>query len=321
MPAADGDTARRIPVGISSCLLGEEVRYNGGHKRHRYIKEVLGRHFEFFPVCPEVAIGLGVPRTPIHLVGDPARPRAMVVGAGGRDLTVELRACGRRMARALSGISAYIFKSKSPSCGMEQVGIHDDRGMPSGLGRGIYAAEIMDAHPLLPVEEEDRLDDPERRDNFIARVHVFDRWRRLEQDGLTAAGLTAFHSEHEYLLMARDQQACRELARLPAALAEGDLADRAAEYIRRLMAALAQPATQRDRANGLMRMSACLKGSLDRGDRRELHDAIEAYCRDDLSLLVPLALLSQHLRCRHKNPLGGQRFLNPFPREIESGRH
>jgi uncharacterized protein YbbK (DUF523 family) len=171
---ARGKTAP-IRIGISSCLLGERVRYDGGHKRDAYIIETLGRHFEFVPICPEVAIGLGVPRKPIKLVGDPRSPRAVCVDDPTLDVTDKLSAYGARMARELDGISGYILKSRSPSCGMEGVEVFPSVATAAGL----YARAFMDLQPLLPVEEEDRLADPALRENFIERVYDYRRRQDL----------------------------------------------------------------------------------------------------------------------------------------------
>lgn len=165
-----------IRLGVSSCLLGERVRYDGNHKRDEYVVRALGAHFDLVPVCPEMAIGLGVPRAPIHLVGDPGAPRAVGVDDATRDVTDRLAAYGHRMARALDDISGYVFKSRSPSCGLEQVAVHaGDRAI--GTASGIYARAFMDARPLLPVTDEAQLQDPEERARFIERVHAYHRQR------------------------------------------------------------------------------------------------------------------------------------------------
>lgn len=303
----DGD---RIPVGISACLLGEEVRYNGGHKRDRYVQDVLGRYFDYIPLCPEVAIGLGVPRRPIRLTGDPERPRAVHADDPDHDVTGALDDYGREQGRALDGlISGYILKAKSPSCGMERVKVYDHKGMPSGSGRGLFAAALMDEQSLLPVEEEGRLNDPDIRDNFLERVFVYDRWRRLCRAGLTAGGLVDFHTQHKFLILAHDQPAYRELGRLVAAAGRGDLAERAREYLECLMRALARHASRRDHANVLTHMAGFFKKRLDGEDRRELKESIEAFQRGEMPLLVPLTLLRHHLRRHPEAYIANQHYL------------
>jgi Uncharacterized conserved protein len=173
------ETSGKVPIGISSCLLGAEVRFDGGHKWDNYVNTVLSYYFEFVPICPEVAIGMGVPREPIHLVGDPSDPRAVGVRNSRLDVTGALQAFGRNLAPTLANLSGYILKSASPSCGMQGVRIHTHEGVPHASGPGIYAKALMEALPLLPLEEEDRLRDPVLRENFIERVFVYHRWQAL----------------------------------------------------------------------------------------------------------------------------------------------
>jgi uncharacterized protein YbbK (DUF523 family) len=169
-------TSRRIRIAVSSCLLGQRVRYDGGHKRERYIVQRLARRFVLVPVCPEVAIGMGVPRPPIHLVGDPRSPRAVGVDDPSLDVTRKLERYGRRQTRALAGVSGYIFKARSPSCGLEGVKVYGRRG---GVrpGRGVYARAFLARHPKLPAIEEDALRDRKRRAQFIEQVLAYDALR------------------------------------------------------------------------------------------------------------------------------------------------
>lgn len=169
---------RRIPVGISSCLLGQAVRYDGSHKRDDYLIDVLGEYFEYLPFCPEVAIGMGTPRPPIRLTGNPSRPRAMGVEAQDLDVTEPLIDYARSMMANGPRISGYIFKSGSPSCGMQDVKVYDRNGVPDGASSGVYAGVVMHALPLLPVEEESRLRDSAVRDSFVERVILYDSWWR-----------------------------------------------------------------------------------------------------------------------------------------------
>ncbi|MCP1728376.1 uncharacterized protein YbgA (DUF1722 family)/uncharacterized protein YbbK (DUF523 family) [Natronospira proteinivora] len=310
----------RIPVGISSCLLGEEVRYNGGHKRHRYVEQVLGRYFDYLPLCPEVAIGLGVPRPPIRLVGDPDAPRAVHVDQPDHEVSQDLSGYGRRQGQRLAGhISGYILKAKSPSCGMERVKVYDRKGMPTGSGRGLFAAELMAAQPVLPVEEEGRLNDPHIRDNFIERVFVYDRWRRMISEGLTNKALVNFHTQHKFLILAHDQAAYRALGRKVALAGQKDVQTLAGEYIETLMKALSRHASRRNHANVLMHMAGFFKKKLDAQDREELHESIHAYRRGDHPLLVPLTLLRHHLHRHPDTYIAEQHYLDPFPRELGSG--
>lgn len=316
-----GSSEQRIPVGISACLLGEEVRYNGGHKRDRYVRETLGRYFDYIPLCPEVAIGLGVPRPPIRLVnaGDNA-PRAVHVDDPENDVTDRLADYGQEQGRALNGrISGYILKAKSPSCGMERVKVYDRKGMPSGNGRGIFAEALMREQSLLPVEEEGRLSDPGIRDNFVERVWVYDRWRRLINEGLTPAGLVNFHTQHKFLILAHDQAAYRSLGPIVADAGKRELEECAREYVTRLMAALRKHASRRDHANVLTHMAGFFKKHLDDRDREELAESIESFRQGEVPLLVPLTLLRHHLRRHPDAYIAGQHYLDPYPRQLGSG--
>lgn len=304
-------------IGISSCLLGHKVRYDGGHKRDDYILGVLAKHVDYVPVCPEVAIGLGVPRPPIQLVGDPARPRVVGVKDPAADYTRELTACGRRMARELGDISGYIFKSKSPSCGMERVKVYPASGRPPvARGTGVYARAVMEAAPWLPVEEEGRLHDPVLRENFIERLYAYRRWQDLRATRLSAAKLVAFHSAHKLTLMAHSTVAYGALGRLVAEAGTRPLGELARRYLEGFTAALRQPATRKRHANVLMHLMGYLKRQLDGGDKAELLAVIERYRRGQLPLIVPITLLKHHFR-RHPNAyVAGQVYLNPHPEEL-----
>jgi len=306
----------KIPVGISSCLLGAEVRYDGGHKRDPYINGTLGQYFEFVPVCPELAIGMGVPRAPIRLVGDPQRPRARGVKDSSRDVTDALEDYGRRMGGELTAICGYILKRGSPSCGMERVKVYSETGMPAGAGSGIYARTFMARQPLLPVEEEGRLGDPVLRENFVARVFVYHRWQQLVAAGLTPARLIDFHACHKLTVMSHSQAAYRRLGRLVAEAGTRELAELAQAYVSELMTALRRRATPKQHVNVMQHLMGYLKKYLDAADKAELLDTLEAYRRGELPLIVPITLLRHHFR-RHPHPyVERQYYLSPHPREL-----
>lgn len=301
--------SRRIRIGISSCLLGEPVRYNGGHKRDRYINEVLSEYFDYVPYCPEVAIGLGVPRATIRLQAGAAGPRAIQPDAAGRDVTDELARYGRSVAAADASLSGYIFKARSPSCGPARVKVHERNGSPSGSAPGIYATAIREELPLMPVEDEGRLSDPDLRDNFIERVFVYQRWQRMLARGITPAALIRFHSEHKFLILAHNQTALRELGRLTSNLATG-LPLIVERYGTRLMNALSRPARRGDQVNTLQHVAGFFRDRIDTSDRRELAMAIDGYRDGRIPIIVALTLIRHHLH-RHGNPwLKGQHFLD-----------
>ncbi|MGD8378919.1 MAG: DUF523 and DUF1722 domain-containing protein [Gammaproteobacteria bacterium] len=295
------DSDRPIRLGVSACLLGEQVRFDSGHKRNAFITDQLTQFFEMVPVCPEVAIGLGVPREPIRLEGPAETPRAVGVKHPALDVTDRLAAHGRQMAERLGGISGYLFKSKSPSCGMERVKLYGTGGAPSKQGRGIYAAEIMRARPLMPVEEEGRLNDPVLRENFISRVYAWHRWQCLLEEGLTPAALVDFHAAHKLILMSHDKQALGELGRLVADAGRRPLEVLADDYIAGFMRAMARPPTRKRHTDTLQHAMGYLKKALDGGDKAEILDVIDHYRRGLVPLIVPVTLLRHHFR-RHPEP-------------------
>ena len=304
-----------IRIGISSCLLGERVRFDGNHKQDSYILGTLAQVFEFVTVCPEVGIGLGVPREPIRLEGEPDAPRAVGVRTKTLDVTTALEGYGRQMAAELGDISGYILKSKSPSCGMERVKIYRS-GMPSRQGRGLFARTLMEARPLLPVEEEGRLGDPVLRENFIERVFAYHRWQALRAAGTTPARLVGFHTAHKLTLMSHSPEAYRALGRLVARADKHSARELAEEYIAAFMAAMSHRATRRRHTNVLQHLMGYLKKTLSREDKAEMLDLIESYRQGLVPLIVPVTLLKHHFR-RHPDPyVDRQTYLNPHPREL-----
>lgn len=316
-PRISADT---IYIGVSSCLLGEEVRFNGGHKRSRYITDVLSEYFEYVPLCPELAIGLGVPRPPIRLVGKPEAPRAVGTDDPSRDVTADLDTYGRRIGASHTFLSGFILKAKSPSCGMERVKVYDRHGMPSNSGRGIFASALMASQPLLPVEEEGRLNDTGLRNSFLERVFVFHRWQLLTETGLKPKELVAFHTDNKFLLMAHDQESTRRLGRLVAEAGKLPMEELAQRYIEGVMETLRRPARRPGQVNVLQHISGFLSDHLEAGDRDELSDAIHAYRLGDVPILVPLTLIRHHLRRLPQDYLERQRFLERRPAPLDTRR-
>lgn len=314
-------TASPIRIGISSCLLGEPVRFDGNHKHDHYITGTLGEVFEFVPVCPEVGIGLGVPRPTIRLVGPSDAPRALGVKDTELDVTDKLVRYGQRMAGRLGGISGYIFKSKSPSCGMERVKLYEPAGgkgaAGSKAGVGLYAREIMRANPLLPVEEEGRLGDPLLRDNFLECVFVYDRWRLLTAQRLTAKALVDFHTRHKLALMAHGTEQYRLLGRMIADAGKRPLRQLADAYGLLLMQTVRRRASASRHTNVLMHILGYLKQQLSGADKRELLELIDDYRQGRVPRIVPITLLKHHFRHHPNDYIAGQSYLNPDPRELK----
>lgn len=307
----------RLKLGISACLLGERVRYNGGHKRSALCTEILAEHFELVPVCPETAIGLGTPRPAIRLVGDANAPRAVVPQEQNRDLTAELRAQGARVARELDDISGFVLMHKSPSCGLHRVKLYRDNGhLAEASTRGVFAASLHQLRPELPLEDEGRLHDPVLRENFLNRVFVYGRWQRLLAGGLSQQGLLDFHARHKYLLMATHPQQQKALGRLLSNLANQNLVDLAPLYFRQLMAALSRPATRGTHSNVLQHLSGYLKQHLGNAERTELQRLIEQYRTGVIPLVVPLTLLRHHFNRHPDAYVANQDYLQPYPDDL-----
>ena len=312
------DTAlRRIRVGVSSCLLGEAVRYDGGHKHNRYITQILGKFFDFIPICPEVAIGLGAPRPSIRLVGDPHAPRAVGAKTPDLDVTEELDAYASSMVETCRDLSGYLLKRSSPSCGMERVKVFRDGGMPSKTGTGIYAKRLMAELPLMPVEEEGRLTDPVLRENFVSRVFVYRRWQDLEAAGVTPAALVRFHTHHKMLIRSHGEIGYQRLGRLVASAGAEDIYELAEEYIDLLMSTLRRPATRKKHSNVLSHLAGYLKRDIDAGDRAELVRRIEEYRLGRVPLVVPITMLRHHFRRCPDPYVGHQVYLDPHPEELQ----
>lgn len=307
----------RPKIAISACLLGERVRFNAGHKESPLCSRVLASHFDFVPLCPEMAIGLGAPRQPIRLVGDPAHPRAVGTRDAGLDVSAPLSAYGERMAGELDDIDGFIFMQKSPSCGLERVKVYQANGQPAeGGGRGLFAAAFCARRPELPVEEDGRLHDPVLRENFVTRVFVHADWRRLLGEGLSRQALLDFHARHKYLLMASHPQQYRALGRLLGEVGRHAPEELGPRYFAQLMMALRQCASRGSHGNVLQHLCGYLRPALEPDERAELQQLIEQYRLGILPLVVPLTLLKHHFR-RHPHPyVARQVYLQPHPEEL-----
>ena len=309
----------RLRLGISACLLGETVRYDGGHKRDAFLTEVLGPFVEWVPVCPEVEVGLGTPRDPIRLVGGPDAPR-LVVEKTGEDLTARMQAYARDRVRELDALDldGYVLKRASPSCGLFRVRVYTAAGMPSASGRGLFAAALTDHLPALPVEEEGRLADPAIRENFIERVFAAARWRAFVAGRPRSAELVAFHSAHKLTLLAHAPAAYAALGRLVASAGKRAVI---VEYGRAFMEALAVRATRGRHANVLQHAAGFVKRQLSADERAELVDVVDDYRRGLVPLVVPLTLIKHHARRFGVAWLLAQHYLNPHPKELMLRNH
>jgi uncharacterized protein YbgA (DUF1722 family)/uncharacterized protein YbbK (DUF523 family) len=311
-----------IRVGVSTCLLGESVRWDGGHKRDRFLTDVLAPYFEWVPVCPEVEVGMGTPRPPVRLVADAQRPR-MVDPSSGRNWTAAMEKWARRRLHGLEALElcGYVLKSGSPSCGMERVKVYGEKGMPAKSGRGVFAAALLERFPALPVEEEGRLHDPRLRESWIERVFAYRRLRSLFAGRPTLRRLVAFHTAHKLQLLAHSPALYRRLGRLVAEAKGLEPAALRARYEAEFMAALAHPATPRRHVNVLQHALGHLRGVAAPGVAQELHALIEDYGSGLVPLVVPLTMLRHYVKLHGVEYLAGQVYLEPHPKELMLRNH
>ena len=304
-------------IAISACLMGLDVRFNGGHKESRLCSRTLTDYFDFIPVCPEVAIGLGVPRQPIRLVSGADQPEAVGTLDHNLNVTQPLANYGRDMAAQLGDICGYIFMQNSPSCGLERVKVYHTNGTRADSGgRGIYARAFCLLHPDLPVEEDGRLNDPVLRENFLTRVFAYSAWQQLRQEGLTRRGLTDFHSRYKYLLMAHNPVQYKALGHLLGSMGKNDPQELGPRYFSEMMAALKKCATRRTHTNVLQHISGYLKQAISREDKQEVQQLISQYHQGIVPLVVPLTLLKHHFR-QHPDPyIAQQVYLQPHPENL-----
>lgn len=310
-----------LRIGISSCLLGDEVRFDGGHKRDHFLTQTLAPFVAWVRVCPEVEVGMGVPRESLRLVRVGADTR-MITTRTGIDHTDAMRKYAERRTRQLAGMDlrGYVLKKDSPSCGMERVKVYEGSAA-TRTGVGTYADVLKARFPALPIEEEGRLHDPVLRENFIERVFAYDRLRALFDKRWTVGALVAFHTAHKMAVLAHSTTAYRALGQLVAAAAAIARADLQRDYEHAFMTTLARPATTRRHTNVLMHMAGHLKKLLDSESTRELHGAIEEYRRELVPLVVPLTLLRHYVRVHSISYLAGQTYLEPHPRELMLRNH
>ena len=305
---------QKIPVGISSCLLGQPVRYDGGHKLDSYITGTLSHYFELRPFCPEMGIGLGTPRPTIKLVKVDDEVRGVSNKDPELDVTEALRSYANQQRNAHSELCGYILKKDSPSCGMERVKVYVNN-QPQKKGTGIYAGQLKNNFPLLPVEEEGRLGDAKLRENFIQRVYIFSRWRQLLNEGLTPARLSRFHARHKLIIMSRQDYS--ELGRLVSSATSVNILGVADRYIAKLMPILKKIAQPKHHVNVLQHIQGYLKTALSPSDKAELTEIIESYRKGELPLIVPITLLKHHFRNNPDPYIEDSYYMTPYPRELK----
>lgn len=322
MPSDETLPDSPIRIGISACLLGESVRYDGGHKQDRYLTDTLGKYFEWVPVCPEVELGLGTPRDTMRLESKKDGLH-LVVPRTARDLTNAMQTYGKTRVKELAGenLCGYILKSHSPSCGMEGVRVYGSRRTPAFTGRGLFAEALFRQFPGLPIEEESRLHDPRLRENWIERVFVYRSLQAFWNKQWIRKDLLEFHAAHKFTLLAHSPAAFEKIGRVvanPGTVTRRKMQER---YHAGLLAALSVPATRSRHATVLRQMARHFKSRLDADSQKELSELIGGFRRGEWPLIVPVTLIRHYVRRLKVACLASQTYLNPQPGEIALRNH
>lgn len=316
------DEAEPLRLGVSSCLLGEEVRFDGGHKRDRFVTDVLGPWVEWVPVCPEVDVGMGIPRPTIRLVKED-RGERLVAPKTGEDFTERMDTYAKGKLRELEdiGLDGYILKKGSPSCGMERLNVFGNDMPVHRRGVGRFTARLIEHWPHLPIEEEGRLNDPRLRENFIERVFCRNRWRLAVKRGLTRRRLVEFHTAHKLLLRAHNEASYQRLGKLIGSA--GTIPDRElfASYEDEFQSCLRAKSNAKRHTNVLQHAMGYLKRVLDPAEKRDILAAIEDYRLGLLPLIVPLTLIRFNVNKHDVEYLRGQLYFDPNPKELMLRNH
>jgi uncharacterized protein YbgA (DUF1722 family)/uncharacterized protein YbbK (DUF523 family) len=315
-------TMEKIKLGISTCLLGQNVRYDGGHKLDRFLTDTLGQYVAYVPVCPEVECGLSVPRESMHLEGDPESPR-LITSRTKQDMTERMVGWAKKRVVELEkeGLCGFIFKSDSPSSGMERVKVYDSKGMPAKKGVGMFARIFMEHHPLLPVEEDGRLHDPKLRENFVERIFTLKRWREVLAQKESRGNLVDFHTQHKLLVLSHSPKHHQAMGKLVAKAKEIPLKDLFQQYQTILMEALQLKTTPKKNANVLMHMMGYFREQLSSDEKKELLEVIDHYRQEVIPLIVPMTLINHYVRKYDQPYLKQQVYLNPHPLELQLRNH
>ncbi len=312
----------KIKLGISTCLLGENVRYNGGHKLDRFLTDTLGQYVQYVPVCPEVECGLPIPRESMHLKGIPDSPR-LITSKTKQDMTERMVRWAKKRVAELEkeDLCGFIFKSDSPSSGMERVKVYNEKGMPVKKGVGMFARIFMEHFPLLPVEDEGRLHDPELRENFIERIFTLKRWREVIAKKERLGNVVDFHTRHKLLILSHSPKHYQTMGRLVAKAKELPIKELYQQYQTILMQTLQSKATPKKNANVLQHMMGYFKEQLSADEKQELLEVIDNYRQEYIPLIVPITLVQHYVRKYDQPYLKEQVYLNPHPLELQLRNH
>lgn len=323
MKAYSYSQREKIRLGISACLLGQAVRFDAGHKRDDFLTDTLGNSFEYVPVCPEKEVGMGVPREAVQLTGLPAAPQ-MVGNKTGKDWTARMNTYSALRTGIVEkkNLFGFILKRGSPTCGMERVRVYNKKtGIPSREGRGLFAAALMKRFPLLPVEEEGRLNNPELRENFIVRVFSYYRLHQALFKNFSMKKLVAFHTQSKFLILAHSPQALKKMGQFVANAKRYPPARVCEEYCRLYLEALACKTTVKKNVDVLHHILGFLKKQLAREEKSDILETIENYHRGFVPLVVPLTLLKHYVNKFGIEYVQNQIYLNPHPKELMLRNH
>jgi len=312
----------KIKIGISSCLIGNKVRWDGDDKLDRFITDTLGKYLEFVPVCPEAECGLGTPRETLRLEGDPENPR-LVTRKEKADLTELMVAWSKKKLIELKkeDLCGYIFKSKSPSCGMERINVYQETGAPVKQGTGIFAKIFMDRFPQIPAEDDGRLHDPKLRENFIEMLFTLKRWRNTLAAGKQMNNLINFHTQNKLLILSHNQKIYRRMGKLVANHDDISLDNLFSQYEALLLEALKLQTTVKKNINVMMHIMGYFKKELSSDEKRELIDIIEKYRNNTVPVIVPITLLNHYVRKYRQPYLQSQTYLHPHPVSLKLRNH
>jgi uncharacterized protein YbgA (DUF1722 family)/uncharacterized protein YbbK (DUF523 family) len=312
----------KIKLGISTCLLGENVRYDGGHKLDHFLTDTLGQYVEYVPVCPEVECGLSIPRESMHLEGNPESPR-LVTSRTKQDMTERVVSWAKKRVVELGkeALCGFIFKSDSPSSGMERVRVYNEKGMPVKKGVGMFARIFMERYPLLPVEDEGRLHDPKLRENFVERIFTLKRWREVLAQKQSRGNFVNFHTQHKLLILSHSPRHYQVMGKLVAQAKGIPLKELYQQYQTLLMEALQFNTTPKKNTNVLMHMMGYFKEQLSSDEKQELLEVIDYYRQEYIPLIVPMTLINHYVRKYDQSYLRQQIYLNPHPLELQLRNH
>jgi len=312
----------KLKIGISRCLLGDKVRWDGGHKHDRYLTDTLGQFVQFVPVCPEVEAGFGIPRESMRLTGNPENPR-LITFKNKKDVTDRVDRWTKKRVKELEkeDLCGFIFKSGSPSSGMIRVKVYSENGMPEKKGVGLFARSFMNHFPLIPAEDDGRLNNPAIRENFFERIFTLKRWRDRMADSKTMGTLVDFHTRHKLLILSHSQRHYRQMGKLVAEGRKLALTRIYKQYEQLLLEGLSLKTTVKKHINVLQHMMGYFKKDLSGVEKQELLEVFEQYRRELIPLVVPVTLINHYVRKYDQPYLKLQIYLNPHPVELKLRTH